>query len=62
MFSARIVIGSPVEHAENTVIAACQGFQTFRVERKVVEDAAKSACSFYLMREDGQPLLRCRRR
>ncbi|OYY95278.1 MAG: hypothetical protein B7Y41_01870 [Hydrogenophilales bacterium 28-61-23] len=32
------------------------GFRTFRVERKVIEDAAQSVCSFYLVPEDGQPL------
>jgi ferredoxin-NADP reductase len=33
-----------------------QDFRTFRVDRKVVEDAAHSVCSFYLVPEDGQPL------
>ena len=33
-----------------------QDFRTFRVDRKVVEDAAQSVCSFYLVPEDGQPL------
>ncbi len=33
-----------------------QDFRTFRVERKVVEDAARSVCSFHLVPEDGQPL------
>lgn len=32
------------------------GFRTFRVQRKVIEDAAQSVCSFYLVPEDGQPL------
>lgn len=32
------------------------GFRTFRVERKVAEDAAQSVCSFYLVPEDGRPL------
>lgn len=38
------------------VVAAWKGFRTFRVERKVVEDAAQSVCSFYLKPEDGQAL------
>lgn len=42
--------------AENTAIAAWPGFRTFRVDRKVFEDATQSVCSFYLMPEDGQPL------
>lgn len=33
--------------------AAWSGFRTFQVERKVVEDAAQSICSFYLKPEDG---------
>lgn len=33
-----------------------QDFRTFRVDRKVVEDAAHSVCSFYLVPGDGQPL------
>jgi hypothetical protein len=32
------------------------GFRSFRVERKVLEDAAHSVCSFYLVPEDRQPL------
>ncbi|MBI4939006.1 MAG: 2Fe-2S iron-sulfur cluster binding domain-containing protein [Nitrosomonadales bacterium] len=36
--------------------AAWPGFRTFRVDRKVVEDAGQSVCSFYLVPEDGQPL------
>ena len=36
--------------------SAWQDFRTFRVDRKVVEDAAHSVCSFYLVPEDGQPL------
>ncbi|MFZ2160958.1 MAG: 2Fe-2S iron-sulfur cluster-binding protein [Sideroxyarcus sp.] len=38
------------------VVAAWKGFRTFHVERKVVEDAAQSVCSFYLKPEDGQAL------
>jgi ferredoxin-NADP reductase len=32
--------------------------RNFRVERKVIEDAAQSVCSLYLVPEDGQPLPR----
>ncbi len=42
--------------AEQVAISAWAGFRIFRVERKVVEDAAQSICSFYLVPEDGQPL------
>ena len=42
--------------AENAAIAAWPGFRTFKVERKIIEDAAQSVCSFYLMPEDAQPL------
>ncbi|OGB30267.1 MAG: hypothetical protein A3F78_14390 [Burkholderiales bacterium RIFCSPLOWO2_12_FULL_61_40] len=42
--------------AEEIAAAAWLGFRTFRIDRKVVEDAAQSICSFYLMPEDGQPL------
>jgi ferredoxin-NADP reductase len=38
------------------IATARQGFRTFRVERKVVEDIAQSVCSFYLVPEDRQPL------
>jgi len=41
---------------ESATVAAWPGFRTFRVERKVVEDAAQSVCSFYLVPQDGQPL------
>ncbi|ADL54880.1 2Fe-2S iron-sulfur cluster-binding protein [Gallionella capsiferriformans] len=44
------------EDTANAVIAAWQGFRTFRVDRKVIEDAVQSVCSFYLVPEDGQPL------
>jgi hypothetical protein len=37
-------------------VAAWTGFRTFKVDRKVIEDAAQSVCSFYLAPEDGQPL------
>ncbi|MDD5383886.1 MAG: 2Fe-2S iron-sulfur cluster-binding protein [Gallionella sp.] len=42
--------------AEEIAVAAWPGFRTFRIDRKVVEDAAQSICSFYLIPEDGQPL------
>lgn len=38
------------------VAAAWPGFRMFRVDRKVVENAAQSMCSFYLVPEDGQAL------
>jgi ferredoxin-NADP reductase len=41
---------------EEPVVAAWPGYRTFRVERKVIEDAAQSVCSFYLVPEDGQVL------
>ncbi len=44
-------VGEPAQ-----VTAAWAGFRSFRVERKVVEDAAQSVCSFYLKPEDGQVL------
>jgi ferredoxin-NADP reductase len=36
--------------------AAWAGFRSFRVERKVLEDAVGDICSFYLVPEDGLPL------
>ena len=36
--------------------AAWAGYRTFRVERKVEEDAAAQICSFYLVPEDKKPL------
>ncbi len=44
------------EETESPAVSAWQGLRTFRVERKVIEDAAQSVCSFYLIPEDGQPL------
>jgi uncharacterized protein len=41
---------------EPATVAAWPGYRTFRVERKVAEDAAQSVCSFYLVPEDDQPL------
>jgi ferredoxin-NADP reductase len=37
-------------------IAAWQGFRTFKVDRKIMEDAAQSVCSLYLVPEDDAPL------
>ena len=42
--------------AGETNAPAWQGFRTFRVKRKVVEDAQQSVCSFYLAPADGAPL------
>ena len=42
--------------AEETAAGPRPDFRTFRVESKVVEDAAQSICSFYLVPEDGKPL------
>lgn len=42
--------------SEETAVGTRPDFRTFRVERKVVEDAAQSICSFYLVPEDGKPL------
>lgn len=42
---------------EYAAVAAWQGFRTFKVDRKVIEDPAQSVCSLYLVPEDGQPLL-----
>jgi ferredoxin-NADP reductase len=36
--------------------AAWAGLRTFRVERKVLEDAAEQICSLHLVPEDGKPL------
>jgi len=41
--------------AEKTPLA-WQGFKDFIVQRRVMEDAAESICSFYLTPVDGQPL------
>ncbi|MDP2792491.1 MAG: 2Fe-2S iron-sulfur cluster-binding protein [Sulfurisoma sp.] len=42
--------------SEPATVAAWFGFRSFRVERRVVEDAAQSICSFYLVPADGQAL------
>lgn len=36
--------------------AAWTGYRPFRVERRIIEDALQSVCSFYLVAEDGKPL------
>jgi ferredoxin-NADP reductase len=41
---------------DKPIVAAWQGYRTFRVERRDVEDAAQSICSFYLVPEDGKAL------
>lgn len=46
----------PAEVSEPASVAAWSGFRPFRVERKVIEDAAGMICSFYLVPTDGQPL------
>jgi ferredoxin-NADP reductase len=38
------------------IVAAWSGFRQFRVDRKTVEDAAQSVCSFYLVPDDGKSL------
>ncbi len=42
--------------AGDNIANAWPGLRTFRVSRKVFEDATQSICSFYLVPEDGQPL------
>jgi ferredoxin-NADP reductase len=49
-------VAAPAEAREPANVAAWTGFRPFRVERKTVEDAAQSICSFYLVPTDGQPL------
>ncbi|MFH0934523.1 MAG: 2Fe-2S iron-sulfur cluster-binding protein [Pseudomonadota bacterium] len=41
---------------EEATPSAWADYRTFRVDRKVIEDAAQSVCSFYLVPEDAQPL------
>ena len=51
---------APIEAAaaqQELAGAAWSGFRTFRVERKVQEDAQGQVCSFYLVPEDGKPLV-----
>ncbi len=57
--TAELDLAAPPEEmagAAATSVAAWSGFRAFRVERKQIEDAARSVCSFYLLPEDGQPL------
>lgn len=49
-------MAAPDEAHEPANVAAWAGFRPFHVERKVIEDAAQSICSFYLVPTDGQPL------
>ena len=42
--------------AEEITVPARLYFRKFRVDRKVVEDACSSICSFFLVPEDGKPL------
>jgi ferredoxin-NADP reductase len=46
----------PVALVEEAPALAWQGFRSFRVERKVFEDALQTVCSFHLAPEDGKPL------
>ena len=41
---------------DEPAVTAWQGYRSFRVERRAVEDAAHSICSFYLVPEDGKAL------
>jgi len=41
---------------DDNIATAWTGFRTFRVNRKIYEDATQSICSFYLVPEDGQTL------
>ncbi|MFH1493535.1 MAG: 2Fe-2S iron-sulfur cluster-binding protein [Pseudomonadota bacterium] len=47
---------TPAVPSDPAMVAAWSGFQPFRVERKFVEDAAHSICSFYLVPVSGQAL------
>jgi hypothetical protein len=49
-------IGQAAQPGVAVAAPASSGFSSFRVDRKVVEDAALSICSFYLAPENGQPL------
>ncbi len=42
--------------SEDITVAARLDFRKFRVDRKVMEDACSSICSFFLVPEDGNPL------
>jgi ferredoxin-NADP reductase len=59
--SRAVELDLPVTQIEPVVMeapvpAAWTGYRTFRVDRKVIEDANHSVCSFYLVPEDLQPL------
>ena len=45
-----------LRETDETAAGPRPDFRSFRVESKVIEDAAQSICSFYLVPEDGQPL------
>ena len=47
---------TPVPHGLPVPSAAWAGYRTFRVEGKLLEDAAQHICSFYLVPADGKPL------
>ncbi len=46
----------PDAASEPALVAGWVGFRPFRVDRKVIEDAVGTICSFYLVPTDGQPL------
>ena len=48
--------GGKSRDVADSTVAARLGFRTFRVDRKVMEDACSSICSFLLVPEDGKPL------
>jgi ferredoxin-NADP reductase len=51
--------GPPVDEpalSATTGEPAWEGYREFLVQRRVMEDGAQSACSFYLVPTDGQPL------
>ncbi len=50
------VVGIHSRSAENISAAVWNGFRTFRVDRKIIEDEAQSTCSFYLVPVDEKVL------
>jgi ferredoxin-NADP reductase len=50
------VVESNFRRAENISVATWNGFRTFRVDRKIIEDEAQSICSFYLVPDDKKAL------
>lgn len=46
----------PQDDEAEALPSAWQGFREFRIERRVMEDAAQSICSFYLVPADGGKL------